>query len=252
MWKSNPINENKISKLIRPLLAVRSCYIMPSWFLQVKQRRARLVRGWVTVTDRGLSRMYGFSARDGWHIADAVRKVGIVTSTLLSRVTEGWILYVSGLAIYIMSVGMTGRRLTGYHRYTRTASNLDKHSNVNKYIYRSLLWRCTRKPDKITCSQWEVTNQLPVHLFLALWCNCLADNLWPMKNARQSETIIGRRQGFIAYLWHIPNRSVYGYSLRFGLQLRNGLRSVKAYYTVILLIPTIPTILLYYTAVSAV
>ena len=44
------------------------------------------------------------------------QKVGIVTTTLLPKVTESWIFYVSGLAM--MSVGMTGRRMTGRHRRT--------------------------------------------------------------------------------------------------------------------------------------
>ena len=36
------------------------------WFLrEVKQSQARLVRGWVSVTDRWLSRMHGFSAKIG-------------------------------------------------------------------------------------------------------------------------------------------------------------------------------------------
>ena len=51
---------------------------------------------------------------DEW--LDEFRKVGIVTSTLLPRVTESWIFYVSGLAM--MSVGMTVRRMTGRHRRT--------------------------------------------------------------------------------------------------------------------------------------
>ena len=57
-----------------------------TWFLrEVKQSRARLVRGWMSVTDRGLSRMHGFSMKvrvtltDEW--PDDFRKVGIVTLT---------------------------------------------------------------------------------------------------------------------------------------------------------------------------
>ena len=70
------------------------------------QRRARLVCGWVTMTNRGLLHMHAWFLRktrkvprrvtlpDEW--PDEFRKVGIVTSTLLSRVTESWIFYVSG------------------------------------------------------------------------------------------------------------------------------------------------------------
>ena len=100
----------KFSELIRSSLGVRiygclaSCYIMLRYrtrFLQVKQRRARLVREWLTVTDRGLLHMHGFSAKvprrvtltDEW--PDDFRKVGMVTLTLLSRVTEGWKFVVS-------------------------------------------------------------------------------------------------------------------------------------------------------------
>ena len=47
--------------------SVASCYhiaLSHIWFLSlVKQRRARLVRGWVIVTDRELSHMHGFSAK---------------------------------------------------------------------------------------------------------------------------------------------------------------------------------------------
>ena len=110
---------------------VLSCRIIAHGFsAEVKQRRARLVRGCMgacmTVTDRGLSHIHGFSAKvprrvtlaDEW--PDDFRKVEVVTLTLPSRVMEGWIFYVSGLTI--MSVGMTGRRMTGRHRRTGTAS----------------------------------------------------------------------------------------------------------------------------------
>ena len=108
------------------------------------QRRARLVCGWVTMTDRGLSRMHGFSAKvsrwvtltDEW--PDDFRKVGIVTSTLLSRVTEGWIFYVSGLAI--MSVGMTGCRMTGRHRRTGTASVQYIYYQINLISFLKILF----------------------------------------------------------------------------------------------------------------
>ena len=63
-----------------------------------------------------VSLQWGLRVRFNWKY---FRKVGIVSSSLLSMVTEGWIFYVSGLAI--MSVGMMGHHMTGCHRRTRTA-----------------------------------------------------------------------------------------------------------------------------------
>ena len=71
---------------------------------------------------RTIALMHGFSAKvprrvtwtDEW--PDDFRKVRIVTLTLTSRVMDGWIFNVSGLAI--MSVGKTGSRITGRHRRT--------------------------------------------------------------------------------------------------------------------------------------
>ena len=60
------------------------------------------------------------TSTDEW--PDDFRKVGIVTLSLLSRVTEGWIFYVSGLAIMSVSISMTVLHLTGCHRRTGTAS----------------------------------------------------------------------------------------------------------------------------------
>ena len=57
---------------------------------------------------------------DRWMIRYDSRKVEIVTLTLPPRATEGWIFYFSGLAL--MPVSMTGRRMTGRHRRTGTAS----------------------------------------------------------------------------------------------------------------------------------
>ena len=127
---ANKFSVNNSSVVGRLHRRVASCYIMlryHTWFLQVKQCRARLVHGWVTMTDRGLSRMHGFSAKvlrrvtltDEW--PNDFCKVGIVTLIVLSRVPEGWIFYVSRLAI--MSVGMMRHRMTGRHWRTGTASN---------------------------------------------------------------------------------------------------------------------------------
>ena len=70
--------------------------------------------------------MHGFSAKvprqvtliDEW--PGDFCKVEIETLTLPSRVTEGWIFHVSGLAI--MSVSMTRRHVMEHHRRTGTAS----------------------------------------------------------------------------------------------------------------------------------
>ena len=71
MWQtSNPslawekrTRKGKYSRLASRWL-VLSCYVIAHGFsVQVKQRRARLVRGWVTVTDRGPSLMHGFSGK---------------------------------------------------------------------------------------------------------------------------------------------------------------------------------------------
>ena len=108
-----------------------------------------VVPGWISVTDRELSHLHGFSAKvrvtltDEW--PDDFHKVGIVTLTLTSRVTESWIFYVSGLAILL--VGMTGRRVTGRHRRTGTASYIyscDQYeyiyvTNTNRSIYMSYI-----------------------------------------------------------------------------------------------------------------
>ena len=129
------INANKFWALMRinSQDSIRSSFVLHHVALSlmvspISARRVRFERGWVTVTDRWLSRMHGFSGEvprrgtltDEW--PDDFRKVGMVASTLLSMVTEGWIYYVSGLAI--MSVGMMGRRMTGRHRRTETASLL--------------------------------------------------------------------------------------------------------------------------------
>ena len=85
------------------------------------QRRARLVL-WMGDHDQSKTIAHakfesaetGDILPDKW--LDEFRKVGMVTSTLLPRVTESWIFYVSGLAM--MSVGMPGRRMAGRHQRT--------------------------------------------------------------------------------------------------------------------------------------
>ena len=93
------------SCVVSKWLIVVLCHVIAHGFsVEVKQRRARLVPKWVT--DRGLSHMHGFSGKItrwvtltyDYEWPDDFCTVGD-TLTLPSRVTEGWIFNVSGLAI---------------------------------------------------------------------------------------------------------------------------------------------------------
>ena len=65
-------------------------------------------------------------------------KVEIVTLTLPSRVTEGWIFHVSGLAI--MSVSMTRRRMKGHQFLCSALPKVRIGTFVNRFRFLVKIW----------------------------------------------------------------------------------------------------------------
>ena len=135
-----------------------------TWCLRNWESSASICR-WMSVTDQELSHIHAFSAKvlviliDEW--PDDFRKVGIKTLTLSSRVMEGWIFYVSGLAIILMSVGMTVRRMTGCHRSTgiqaisqdwKVGGPLHRECGFSKRAFRPKV-RAARR----TCKMYKVS-----------------------------------------------------------------------------------------------
>ena len=138
---------------IRDRCCVASCYwlcgvVLPcrviehSFFAEAKQRSARLVRGWVTVTDRGLSRTLGFCAKVRVTLTD--EWPDDCGDSDLNPTLQGH----GRLNIYLCiwtshNVGMTEYRMTGRHRRTETASNNNNTVRYEQSFAGERLW-CIR------------------------------------------------------------------------------------------------------------